>query len=125
MWSVFQISSTDHKRFEEREQRLAADQDDVLRVLKENIERSMRRRPVEYRADPNATRVAIARATLRFLNNSRTKWGPKWKIGDGKQGKIGDVYQLIDLIGGVNGIQFSFGDALRMQSRRILIIIEP
>jgi len=70
MWSVFQISSTDRQRFEEREKRVEADQDYVLRVLKENIERSMQRRPVEYRADPNATQAAIARATLRFINNS-------------------------------------------------------
>ena len=80
MWAVFQISSTDRQRFEEREKRVEADQDYVLRVLKENIERSMQRRPVGYRADPNATQAAIARATLRFINNSE-------EIGEWNQGE--------------------------------------
>ncbi len=70
MWSFFRISNTDRQKSEEREKRVEADQDYVWRVLKENIERSTQRRQVEYRADPNATRAAIARATLRFLNNS-------------------------------------------------------
>ncbi len=73
MWAVFQISSTDRQRFEEREKRVEANQDYVLRVLKENIERSMQRRPVKYRADPDATQAAIARATLRFINNSEPR----------------------------------------------------
>ena len=69
MWSVFQISRADRQRFEEREKRVEADQDDVSQALKENVERSMQRRSVEYRADPNATQAMIARATLRFINN--------------------------------------------------------
>ena len=75
MWAVVQISCTDRQRFEEREKRVEADQDDVSQALKENIERSMQPRPVECRADPNGTQAMIAREMLRFVNNSGKFWG--------------------------------------------------
>ena len=73
MWAVFQISCTDRQRFEEREKRVEANQDYVLRALKEYIERSTPRPSVEYRADPNATQAAIAREMLRFVNKSELR----------------------------------------------------